>query len=169
MCYLNGNGVAENAYEAVKWFRKAAKQGDANAQNMLGMCYLNGNGVAEDENKAFSWCMKAARQELPVAMYNIGSFFEDGQGCDCDYEKALEWYEKAKNAGFEDAEEALERISSEEAETFYDTSKRDCNNTRVALNPDYDYFAKKAEEEENKSGIRKFMDGIIEGIDDLFS
>ena len=30
--YDNGNGVPENDAEAVKWFRKAANQGDATAQ-----------------------------------------------------------------------------------------------------------------------------------------
>ena len=37
-CYLNGtNGVKKNYKEAVKWYRLAAEQGDADAQNNLGM------------------------------------------------------------------------------------------------------------------------------------
>jgi TPR repeat protein len=32
----------------VKWFRKAAEQGYAIAQNSLGFCYANGVGVAKD-------------------------------------------------------------------------------------------------------------------------
>ena len=35
--YQYGRGVKQNDFEAVKWFSKAADQGDANAQFMLGM------------------------------------------------------------------------------------------------------------------------------------
>ena len=35
--YSEGNGVAEDAVEAVKWWRKAAEQGNAIAQNAMGM------------------------------------------------------------------------------------------------------------------------------------
>ena len=41
-----------NYSEAVKWYRKAAEQGDANAQNRFGYCYEYGEGVAKDLAKA---------------------------------------------------------------------------------------------------------------------
>ena len=34
-CYENGNGVAKDLAEAVKWYRKAAEQGNADAQTAL--------------------------------------------------------------------------------------------------------------------------------------
>ena len=37
--YDNGNGVPENDAEAVKWYRKAADQGNAKAQYNLGVMY----------------------------------------------------------------------------------------------------------------------------------
>ena len=37
-----------NQYEAVKWYRKAAEQGLAEAQSALGSCYANGRGVDKD-------------------------------------------------------------------------------------------------------------------------
>ena len=36
--YDNGYGVPENDAEAIKWYRKAADQGHANAQYNLGLC-----------------------------------------------------------------------------------------------------------------------------------
>ena len=36
--YLNGKGVAADAATAATWFRKAAEQGDRNAQLQLGEC-----------------------------------------------------------------------------------------------------------------------------------
>jgi TPR repeat protein len=48
--------------EAVKWFRKAAEQNYADAQEDLGRCYLRGDGVAEDLVEAYKWLLLAVRQ-----------------------------------------------------------------------------------------------------------
>ena len=48
--------------EAVEWFRKAAEQGEAHAQFMLGMCYFNGVGITQDKTEAVKWLQKAAKQ-----------------------------------------------------------------------------------------------------------
>ena len=45
VCYANGQGVAKDAVEAVKWYRKAAEQNFAEAQCNLGVCYYAGEGV----------------------------------------------------------------------------------------------------------------------------
>ena len=47
--------MPQDYVEAVKWFRKAADQGDAKAQFNLGECYYIGNGVPEDDVKAYMW------------------------------------------------------------------------------------------------------------------
>jgi TPR repeat protein len=39
MMYRRGKGVRRNSAEAVKWYRKAAEQGDADAQDMLNHYY----------------------------------------------------------------------------------------------------------------------------------
>lgn len=48
--------------EAVKWYRKAAEQGDADAQYVLGHCYLNGDGVPQNIEETLKWYTKAAEQ-----------------------------------------------------------------------------------------------------------
>ena len=48
--------------EAVKWYRKAAEQGNATAQTFLGGCYANGRGVSEDMAEAVKWWRRAAGQ-----------------------------------------------------------------------------------------------------------
>ena len=53
--YDHGYGVPENDAEAVKWFRKAAVQGNAKAQTNLGIMYVVGIGVPEDYVKAHMW------------------------------------------------------------------------------------------------------------------
>ena len=52
--YDNGQGVPEDDMEAVKWWRKAAEQGDEAAQYNLGIAYANGIGVPQDDIKAYA-------------------------------------------------------------------------------------------------------------------
>ena len=61
--FLKVKGIApELTKEAVQWFRKAAEQGEAHAQFMLGMCYFNGVGITQDKTEAVKWLQKAAKQ-----------------------------------------------------------------------------------------------------------
>ena len=69
--YDNGQGVAKDEVEAVKWFRKAADQGEADAQNNLGNMYANGQGVAKDEVEAYKWWLLAGAQGNELARGRI--------------------------------------------------------------------------------------------------
>ncbi len=60
--YFLGRGVAKDKSEAVRWFRKAADQGNARGQYLLGVSYANGEGAAKDEGEAVKWYRKAAEQ-----------------------------------------------------------------------------------------------------------
>ena len=60
--YELGNGVPENDAEAVKWYRKAADQGLADAQSNLGVMYFNGDGVPENHVRAYVWLSMAKTQ-----------------------------------------------------------------------------------------------------------
>ncbi|MCD8237521.1 MAG: sel1 repeat family protein, partial [Prevotellaceae bacterium] len=48
--------------KAAEWYAKAAEQGNAKAQNALGVCYEKGQGVVQDFIKAAEWYAKAAEQ-----------------------------------------------------------------------------------------------------------
>ena len=48
--------------EAVKWYKKAAEQGNASSQFKLGSSYANGEGVTKDMKEAVKWWTKAAEQ-----------------------------------------------------------------------------------------------------------
>jgi len=58
--YDNGLGVPQDYKVAVKWYRLAAKQGDADAQYNLGVMYGNGTGVIQDNVYAHMWWNIAA-------------------------------------------------------------------------------------------------------------
>ena len=59
--------MAQNKEEAVKWYRKAAEQGDADAQNSLGYYYERGEGVAKDLGKAIEWYRKSQIMVMKLA------------------------------------------------------------------------------------------------------
>ena len=53
--YENGRGVTQDHAEAVNWYRLAAEQGYAWAQNKLGVRYADGEGVTQDHAEAVKW------------------------------------------------------------------------------------------------------------------
>ena len=60
--------------------RKAAMQGDVDAQFDLGYMYANGEGVPEDDQEAVRWYRKAAKQGDASAQYNLGVMYGKGEG-----------------------------------------------------------------------------------------
>ena len=94
----------KNAFEL---FQKAADQGNANAQNCLGVMYRNGYGVTKDDAKAVEWYQKAANQGDATAQNNLGHMYHDGYGVPKDDAKALEWYQKAADQGNLNAQTSL--------------------------------------------------------------
>ena len=66
----NGTGVPKDDAQAVYWFRKAAEQGDAKAQNNLGSRYYKGIGVPKDEETAYFWFLLSSAQGDKVAVKN---------------------------------------------------------------------------------------------------
>ena len=74
---------------------KAAEQGDAKAQYLLGTLYL-GQKLYET---AFKWFHKAAEQGDINAQSKLGCFYLTGQGVLEDKNKALEWFSKAAEKG----------------------------------------------------------------------
>ena len=63
--FHNANDIAiatKDYPKALYWFKKAAEQGYANAENYLGYMYEQGLGVPQDYNKALYWYKKAAKK-----------------------------------------------------------------------------------------------------------
>ena len=58
--YDKGQGVPQDHEEALKWYRLAAEQGDAVAQDNLSGMYFQGHGVPQDYVSAHMWINLAA-------------------------------------------------------------------------------------------------------------
>src|SRR5206468_794252 len=93
--YYYGEGVEKNYAEAVKWYRKAAEQNNAEAQFKLGVCYANGQGMEKDNAEAVKWWRKSAEQDYADAQSNLGVGYANGQGVEQDYAEAYAWYDLA--------------------------------------------------------------------------
>lgn len=79
----------------ISYFNKAAKDGDAEAQCLLGLFYNTGVYLKKDYQKAFYWYEQAAKQNIPKAQAQIGYMYEMGYGVSKDSPKAIFWLEKA--------------------------------------------------------------------------
>ena len=55
--YENGDGVSRDYAEAMKWYQKAAEQGDISTQVYLGQ-YEEGNKVPQDYAESMKWYKK---------------------------------------------------------------------------------------------------------------
>ena len=98
--YMFGSGVPQDHDEALKWRRKAADQGYAEAQASLGEMYEFGlNDVPKDLNEALKWYRLAAEQGNTYAENALGNAYNEGNGVSIDNEEAAKWYQKAADAG----------------------------------------------------------------------
>ena len=105
--YYTGQGAHQDYAEAARWYRKAADQGYAEAQNNLGAMYGNGHGVHQDDAEAVKWYRQAAEQGHAEAQYNLGSMYHNGDGVREDYAEALRWYRQAAEQGNASAQHNL--------------------------------------------------------------
>ena len=70
-----GKGVPQDHKEALKWYQKAAEQGNASAQGNLGDMYEFGKGVTQDYAEALNWYRKAADQGNSYGQNNMGRMY----------------------------------------------------------------------------------------------
>ena len=101
--YAEGNGVPKSITEAFRWWRWAADQGNADAQNMMGNCCYNGYGVEKNDSYAATWYYMAAQQGQAEAMLNLGTCYYYGYGVPRNATEANNWYRRAAERGNESA------------------------------------------------------------------
>ena len=98
---LKGKGVRQDYEEALRWFEKAAAQGEVQSMKNLGWLYEEGKGVAQDFKKALRWYRKAASLGNADAESGLAGMYRDGKGTAKDLKKAAELYRKARSMAAE--------------------------------------------------------------------
>jgi TPR repeat protein len=80
--------------------RKAAKNGDAEAQCELGFLYCCGGDIPKDYQEAIKWYVRAAKQNSARAQNGLGDMFIGGLGLPQSCEDAVKWWRKAAEQGY---------------------------------------------------------------------
>lgn len=102
--YLNGIGVAQDNFEALRWFTLAAEQENPNAQYNIAVMYLNGIGVIKDPQQAINWFLRAADNGDPPSQFTLGVALFNGQlGVPQNTAEAYKWFTLAGAAGHQAA------------------------------------------------------------------
>ena len=89
--YEEGNGIPISEPQALHWYKKSAKAGNAKGENTLAFHY-------EQQGKhdmSFRWYRKAAKQGFPISQLHLGFRYLHGKGVDASKEKAFFWFKKA--------------------------------------------------------------------------
>jgi TPR repeat protein len=110
--YGKGLGVTYDGAEAVRWWRKAAEQGDASAQEDLATAYLWGDGVQPDPSEAAQWFRKAAEQGEISAQTSLAYLYARGAGVSKDLALAHMWLSLAAAQGQPVLKIALDKLAS---------------------------------------------------------
>ena len=71
---------------------KAAEQGDAEAQFILGVYYYEGKGGVVDKEEAVKCFLKAAEQGYSEAQFALGMCYDKGEGVVGDVVVAYKWF-----------------------------------------------------------------------------
>lgn len=82
-----------------RWIRRAAEQGDVEAEVLLGQLYYRGQGVPQDFERSEAWTRKAALAGDAQAQGFLGGLYRLGRGVPADLEKSIYWYERAATGG----------------------------------------------------------------------
>ena len=105
----------EEAREAL-W--PAARSGNADAEELIGVMYALGLGVEKDPVRAFEWYLRSSMKGHPGAQSGLGWYYEVGIGTQVDLTRAYMWYALSAIGGDPDAaisqEEVVKKMTQEQ-------------------------------------------------------
>jgi TPR repeat protein len=105
--YLNGVGTAASKSEAIRWYRKSARQGDERAMFSLGQIAYWEQDFAE----ALLWFQRAVKKGHSRSEYWIGKIHWRGQGIPQDRHKAKHHFARAAAEKEPEAQRVLRYLS----------------------------------------------------------
>ena len=100
-------------------FLPAARSGNADAEELIGVMYAMGLGVERDDVRAFEWYLRSALKGHPGAQSGVGWYYEVGRGMEApDLVRAYMWYVLSAIGGDPDAamsqEEVVKKMTDEQ-------------------------------------------------------
>ncbi len=99
----------------------AARSGNAEAEELIGVMFASGLGVERDDVRAFDWYLRAAMKGHAGAQSGVGWYYEVGRGMPSpDLVRAYAWYVLSAIGGDPDAaisqEEVVKKMTPEQIE-----------------------------------------------------
>lgn len=91
--------MRDDYVEAARLFKRAADQGNADAQLYLGMLYREGKGIPRNDGESEVRFRRAAEQGNPEAQFNLGLMYYEGSGVPQDFAESAKWYRLAARQG----------------------------------------------------------------------
>ncbi len=84
--------------------KKAADNGDAEAELRVGIMYDTGQGVPQNFTEALKWYKLSANQGNAIAQNNLGVMYLQGEGVAQNYFEAAKWIQQSANQDYSKAE-----------------------------------------------------------------
>jgi hypothetical protein len=108
LCHALGVGdIQQDTVEAIRLYRAAADDGNAEAMFVLGHHYYTGTGVPEDKQEAVRWFRTAAELNSARALYNLGRCYMAGEGVLKDSEEGTRCLQAAADLGLSGAKDFI--------------------------------------------------------------
>jgi uncharacterized protein len=107
---LHGRGVAEDAFTAETWLRRAGLAGDAQAAAVVGYLYVRDGELPPNYAEASMWLRRAAEAGHAAAARTLGRILLMGVGIPRDVAEAARWLREAAAGGDETARGDLLRL-----------------------------------------------------------
>jgi len=104
----SGQGGPVDASRAVRLYRLAADQGDADALNNLGEIHESGRGVERSPDQALILYERAAERGLAAGQFNAGRMWAIGAAGKADALRARAWLAQAEQKGVSQARQVLD-------------------------------------------------------------
>jgi TPR repeat protein len=122
LLYAGGQGVPQDADEAMRWLRKAAEQGLLDAQFSLGFSLVfkaltdtsrvDRAAAAAEMAEAAQWARKAADRGNAPAQVLLGGLYDDLPGVEHDDVQAYKWFAVAAAGGNADGAELRDKVAA---------------------------------------------------------
>ena len=100
--------------EPVKWFRKAARQGHADARERLGNMWLHDLSMEQGGADVVRYALTSLRRRAGSgdleAANCLGRLYREGRGVDLDYFEALAWFRRTANQDHADGQFQLGKM-----------------------------------------------------------
>lgn len=108
-CFRGKAGPADPV-KAGELFLEAARKGNPEAMDWVGVVFTNGSGLPRDEKQAEDWFRKSANLGHARGMLHLGLLLRQAKDIPVSNEESLRWLTKASEAGEPEATAILGRI-----------------------------------------------------------